>query len=361
VSKDPITKERTFSGNIYFFCSFDVGDDIDLKLVHNNHVFARTGTFQSQYFKSYHRPLVLDINQCKVSETCESAKLYNFGVISLRYRFPFSAPLEDLRRLIHNFENVCEHKSVEDARSIFSSIRSEIRQPRFFHLSKSYALIQIKRQAQFSPAALKEQFGHEIASALRFEKERLSEYKKNEILSGMVGYYRGDLLIIDHDSALTYDDDYSDLLDIFEFANMRHMELQYFDRLLDKQLNVVYERQPYKIPLKAYFPLWGMLTFDPIGELAKLRVDISVVSERLWSSIKFSEEPYYLEVYKMLSEKLDFSTWQASIDKKMDVIRDILEVYEHKVAAIRYDMLNILIAILIFIELVIAFLGYIAK
>ena len=48
--------------------------------------------------------------------------------------------------------------------------------------------------------------------------------------------------------------------------------------LLDKQLNFVYERQVYKIPLKAYFPILGMFKFDPIGELAKLRVDISVIS-----------------------------------------------------------------------------------
>jgi hypothetical protein len=302
--------------------------------------------------------LVLDVANCDLSEKCEMAKLYNFGVISLRYKFPFRATLEELKNLIHNFEAACEQQSVEDARHIFVQIRNEIHQQRFFHLSKSYATIQINSQEDMSPFILKEHFGNEIASALRFENEHLSEYKKNEILAGAVGYYRGNLLIIDFESALIYDDDYNDILDIFEFANMRHMELQYFDRSLDKQLNVVYERKPYNIPLKAYLPLWGMYSFDPIGELAKLRVDISVVSERLWSSIKFSEEPYYLEVYKMLSDRFDFNSWQSSIDKKMSVIHDILEVYEHKVATIRYDVLNILIATLIFIELIFAILGY---
>lgn len=139
---------------------------------------------------------------------------------------------------------------------------------------------------------------------------------------------------------------------------MRHMELQFFDRALDKQLNFSYERQSYKVPLKAYFPIIGMMQFDPIGELAKLRVDISVVSERLWSSIKFSDEPYYLEIYTIINQKLEFEAWQKSIDKKLEVISHILAIHEHKISNMRHDVLNLLIVLLIFVEALFAVLHY---
>lgn len=349
---------QIFSGNVYFFCSFDIGDDIDLKNIHSKHSFARTGNFQSHYFKSYHKPLVLDRQKCSVNEECQSIRLYNFGVISLLYSFPFKTTLDNLKKLIHQFEQIAELKSYDDAKDLFNQLQNDIRHPRFFYLQKSYTLIQIDPIDELTPYAFKEQFSHEISTVLRFESERLSEYKKNEIMEESFGYYRGDLLIVDFDSALAYDNDYQDILEIFEFANMRHMELQYFDRALDKQLNYVYENEAYKIPIKAYIPILGMFSYDPIGELAKLRVDISVISERLWSSIKFSEEPYYLEIYDILAKKLDFKNWQDSIDRKLEVIRHILEVHQNRVTSIRYDILNMLIVLLIFMEFVIGILNY---
>lgn len=348
----------SFSGGIYFFYSFDIGDDIDLKNVYNNYTFAKRGMVNSQFFRGYNKPMVFDISQLELSEYCQSAYLYNFGAISLRYYFSFDTSLEILRKFINNCNEICSKKSIDDTRIIFNLIKSCIRQPRFFNLNESYALIQVNTKENINPYKFKEDYGNEIAPVLRFETEHLSEYQKNEILDDAFGYYRGDLLIIDRNSALVYDKEYEDILDIFEFANIRNMELQYFDKALDKQLNFVYERQAYKIPLKAYLPLLGMFKFDPIGELAKLRVDISVVSERLWSSIKFSGDPYYLEIYKIVSTKMDFESWQNSIDKKLEVIRHILEVHEHRVSSIRYDVLNILILILILIEVVFAIINY---
>jgi len=354
----PISSGTLFHGSLYFFYSFDIGDDIDLKSLHRHHSFARGGLLQSQFFRGYHKPLSLDIKSLNVPEYCQSILVYNFGAISLRYRFPFQSTLTSLRNTITNCDEVFAKNSIEVASDIFNMIKNDVRHPRFFHLSKSYALTHLQTIKDMPPILFKEKFGDEIVSVVRFETENLANEKKNAILEGAFGYYNGDFLLIDYNAALAYDDEHHDILDIFEFANIRSMELQFFDRSLDKELNFVYERQPYKIPIKAYFPLFGLFKFDPIGELAKLRVDIAVVSERLWSSIKFSDEPYYLEIYQILSKKLDFSSWQESIDKKMEVIRHILEVHDNRVSSIRYDLLNVLITTLIFIECILAIVQY---
>ena len=287
-------------------------------------------------------------------EACEQACIYNFGAISLRYCFNFKSSLKTVNKFISENASLCAQQSIEDARIIFNLIRSSINGSRFFHMNETYSLVQINPIKTITPQIFKHKYSFEIATILRSEKDFLSEHKKNEIIDSALTYYRGALLIVDCNSSFIYDDDYLDLLEIFDFANIRHMELQYFDRTLDKQLNFVYDRQPYKIPYKAYFPLFGLISFDPIGELAKLRVDISVVLERLWSIIKFSDEPYYIEVYALLTKKLDFASWERSIDKKLEIINHIVAVYDHRVSSIRDDVQNILIIVLILIECILA-------
>lgn len=353
----PSSQDTIFKGILYFFYSFDIGDDIDLKKIQELKITAVIAAKWS-FYKTHSKPLLLNPNVLELSKYCIMASLYNFGAISLRYAFPFQAPIEELKKIINDKYDLAEKYSKQDAKIIFSEIKNEVHEPKFFNLHRSYALIQVDTKQSLSPYDFKDQYAQAITSILRFEIENLSEYKKNEILEQAFGYYRGDLLIVDFNSALAYNSKCEDILDIFEYANLRHMELQFFDRALDKQLNFSYERHAYKVPLWAYFPIIGMLKFDPIGDLAKLRVDISVVCERLWSSIKFSDEPYYLEIYNMLHKKLEFDSWQKSIDKKLEVISHILQTHEHKVTDMRHDVLNLLIILLIFLETMLAMLHY---
>ncbi len=94
----------------------------------------------------------------------------------------------------------------------------------------------------------------------------------------------------------------------FEFANTQHLELQYFDRVLDKQLSSAYERKVQSPPLKAYLPFVGALANDPVSELGRLRVDISVVTERLENSVKLAGESYYAELYCCSSKSWTYKT-----------------------------------------------------
>ena len=205
---------------------------------------------------------------------------------------------------------------------------------------------------------LKEEHGSELASILRFETVALSGFLQNTILTSSVGYYRGNLIIIDTEATVIYDDDYEDTLDLFEFANMQQLELQYFDRLLDQQLNTVYERGIQQIPYASFLPFVGEIGKDPISALGKLKVDISVITERLENSIKLVGEEYYSEIYALLVDKLDIRNWQESISRKLNIIFDLRSVYESKIHSVRDDILSVLIIILIFIELVVGIAHY---
>ena len=286
--------------------------------------------------------------------------MHNFGAISLTYKIPFTDTFENLRQLFYDTHYQYQEQSVADVKLVFKKIEQHITKPRFFQMRSSYNIIQVNPEPKrIDLAQLQKQFGGLIASTMRFETETLSEYQKNEMLDSAIGYYRGNLVIVDTDTTFIYDDEYQDLLEFVEFANLQQLELHYFDRLLDQKLNAIYEGGGSKrVPLLAYFPFVDTKTTDPVATLGKLKVDISVITERLEGSIKVAGDPYYTELHDQLIQKLDLKSWQQSIERKLDIIKDVLLVYQHKTDVIRENILELLIVILIFIELIIGILHY---
>lgn len=347
-----------FSGNIFIFHSFDVGDEINLHSIKDEQMITRRPHMPRRYFKNYHIPLEVELPHPHSTSHCDSAKIHGFGAITLRYKIPFTATLEKLKAKIDDIDDEYRQHSVQDALSIFRVIKKAIRQPRFFHLNTSYMMIQVDIEDAIPGATLKEQAGDTIASILRFELTNLSEYKKNEILEDAFGYLHGDLIVIDTEAAFVYDADYNEILEIFEFVNLQQLELQYFDQLLDQKLNVFYEKDVNQMSLRSYLPLVGMVHDNAVAELGKLKVDISVITERLANSIKVVGEPYYYELYRQLNEKLDLRNWRDSLNSKLSIVHDISTVYQHRATAVREDLFNLLIVILILVECTIAVISY---
>jgi hypothetical protein len=349
--------EQIFSGNIYIFHAFDVGDDINLEKIQQTRPIPPIPLSIPKYFTNYHKPIAIKPPHLHPERHALSCKIHNFGAISLTYQIPVSDTLENIRKDFDRLNMVYYEQSLLDVKFIYDKIHPCIMKPKFFQTRSSYTVLQVNPHKEIMDITLlQKQYGNMIASILRFEIESLSEYQKNEILDSAIGYFRGDLIIVDTDAAFVYDDEYKDLLDLFEFANIQQLELRYFDRQLDQQLNKIYEGSGRKPPLLAYLPFIGTNS-DPIDELGKLKVDISVIAERLEGSIKLAGEPYYSELYELLVKKLDLKNWHDSIDRKLSIVHDIQTVYQEKIDVIREDMLSVLIIVLIFIELVIGILN----
>ncbi len=346
---------QKFSGNIYIFYAFDVGDDINLEKIEKEKAITTVPLSLPKYFKKYHIPLAVALPHPHTSTYFKSAKIHNFGAISLIYKIPFNDTFTHLRKNFNDIFNTYQEQSIIDVKSIFKKIAPYITKPKFFDVKSSYVVIQVDQQPKkINVSELQEEFGSNIASILRFETETLSEEQKNEILDSAIGYYRGDLIIIDIDAAFVYASEFKEIQNFFEFANIQQLELHYFDQLLDQQLNKIYEEEVRRIPLSMYLPFIGMFTRGPVEALGKLKADISVITERLEDSIRLAGEPYFSELYNVLGNKLDLRNWRIGIDRKLEIIHDIRSVYQHKTDAIREDILSVLIIVLILIELIVA-------
>ena len=352
------TTSPLVSGNIFIFQAFDVGEEMDLKGISQRRLVTPSPQALPKYFKNYHIPLSIVPPRAQGNGyACEHAKLHNFGAISLRYRIPFSTTLEELRTLVVTTDEQYAEQSLRDGETIFNRIKSEIKQPRFSQGRNDYVLIQMEELPGGKDlGTVKQEYGHLLASLLRFETESLSEHVRDEILTDAFSYYHKDLIIIDTQAALLCDNDYDEVLDLFDFANIQHLELQFFDRMLDKKLNLAYEQDRKSPPLRSYLPFVGMMVSDPVGELSRLKVDISVITDRLETSIKLAGEAYISQLYAVLSEKLDLANWKESISRKLAIIQDIGSIYEHKLEVIREDLLTCSIIVLILLELLMGLL-----
>ena len=362
LSEGPDQENHIFSGNIFIFHAFDVGYDIDLEKVKASSSIIARPLILPKFFKNYHVPLKIDLPHPHSSSRYNRAHLYAFGALSIMYKIPFQSSLEKIRTELEKIDNTYREQSVDDAYSIFKKIKKHTTHPHFFYIRSSYLVVQINTEPTlFNGEKLRKQYGNIITSMLRLETETLSKRQKEEVLDSSMSYFSNDLIVIDTEAAFIYDPDYEDILTFFEFGNIQQLELRYFDRLLDKQLNVMYEEPHKKIPLTSYLPLFGIgSSKDPVRELGQLKVDISVITERLESSIKLAGEPYFSELYALIVQELDLQQWRDSIDKKLAIILDIRSILQHKIDSIREDLLSILIIVLIFVELIVALLHYLS-
>lgn len=349
--------KNVFRGNLYIFHAYDIGDDINLEAIQKAHILLQKPLTLPKYFKDYKAPIEVEVPHPHEHSYYHSTKIHNFGVISLTYKYGFECTLEELREEINDIDSKFIEHSISDAASIFKKIKKFIVKPKFYLMRNSYLVIQIDPSEKINLAEFKKEYGNTIASLLQFESESLSDYQKDEILKSEIGYYKGDLLIIDTEAALIVDDEFKEVLDLIEFSNIQQLELKYFDRVLNNQLTSIYERKIKPITFKAYIPFIRNFSNEAVEALERLKVDISVITEQLESNIMTANDVFYSDVYNLIVYKLDIENWRKSIDRKLAIIKDILTFYKMEIESTREDLVSVLIIILIFIEMIVGIFG----
>lgn len=345
------------SGNILIFYAYDIGDSIDINKLKARKTLKASDMESFPHFKNYHVPLSVNIDEYseKSDDAKISVKIHSFGVVSLNYIIPFCETIDNLKlKLIHQVE---EYKQIsrKDARFIFNQIKPVITEPSFFNLKTGYYAVHADNKAlEISNKDLVRRYGPQIASLLRLETQNMSEYQIEEVLQASTAYYGSDLLVINSEGAFIFDSEYHEPLELFELAGIQRLELQSFDKLLDKKLNIFYNSDTFKIPVRSYVPLLGSHIDSMLIDIAKLRVDISVITERLKNSVNMSGDSYFQRLYLMLGDAFKLKDWKASIDEKLSIVNEMYSVRKNRLDTVREELQNILIILLIAVEVALA-------
>lgn len=260
---------QMFSGIIYFFYAFDVGDDINLVEVEKILKPMIHQRAWPKYLTSYHRPVCVDLIPADPSRPRPYyVNIHPFGAISMVYAINFKGTLTSLRDKLADLDSQFQEQAIQNALKLYNSIKQHIGKANFFHQKNSYLVVTIQPQPEtIATPTLREKYGSVIASTLRFEKNHISSFQLEDILESATGYYREDLVIIDTEAAFVYDKEHQDLLDFFELATVQQLELRYFDKLIAQKLDVIYDKALQTPSFKNCLPFIGTL-YDPISELS---------------------------------------------------------------------------------------------
>jgi hypothetical protein len=288
-----------------------------------------------------------------------SARIFDFGVISLRLRIEtpgtltwpeFSAFGNELAQA-PGIQTMFERH----VRDLTDRLRDSIARPGIAPVTEDYVVYRIDRMTDSSgralpPAVLRDL---DVAPLLLGEERHLSDDARRALLPYWFSYYVDDLAILTWNNALVVEPagGGTDVELILEFANAQLLELRYYDALLDAELPKMYDRIANA---RAGHALLGHRYAPLLAGLQTLVADSTEIVERAENSLKVTDDVYLARVHAAALELFRGRAWRRGIDHKLAIIRQTYAMLNAELMATRNEVLEGVIIVLIVVEIVLA-------
>jgi hypothetical protein len=241
-------------------------------------------------------------------------------------------------------------------RELTERIAPAVVRPHIAPVSEDYVVYRITKledgAGQALPASALRDL--DVAPLLLNEDRPISEQARKELLPHWFSYYPDDLAVITWNTALVLDpmEGESDIQLIMEFANAQLLELRYYDALLDAELPRMYDR--IERARKGPGALLGRRYAPVLTELQTLVADSTEIVERTQNALKVTDDIFLARVYGAALELFRERAWRAGIDHKLGIIHQTYAMLNAESMAVRNEVLEIAVILLIVIEIVLA-------
>lgn len=320
---------------------------------------------KSHYLRFESYPLIIKLGEEKfqlknASETAlVQARIFDFGVVSLCFKIPFSG---DLRGLAAKSSALSESDAIPTLAAAYLNkikrfVAPALHRPIESDLVEDYVIFHVTEiDEKLTGQQLLERHGPEIAMILRAEDRSLSEQETVSALSNNISYYPEDALVVDWDRAFLYDkEDYHDHINIIEYANTQLLDMRYYDRWLDGELDTI-QREMQLEGRQA--PIFRAARYRKLSRRTLvLMTDVLWLIDKIDNSLKAIDTLYAARVYRALGKRLYLDEWKRGLDRKLEALRGISDNLNMKIYNLRYTILELAIVILIVVEIVL-FLGW---
>jgi len=293
-----------------------------------------------------------------------SARLFDFGVVSLRLRVDtrgtlgwgaFTAFAQAIEAHPAVTAMVEQHRD-----RLTEQLRPALVKPRLAAVHEDYTVYRVSRLSHpdgtvASPSLLQDV---DVVPLLLNETRPLSAEARRELLPHRFAYHTDDLAILTWDNALVVEPDASDtdLQYILEFANAQLLELRAFDAELDAEIPELFDRIAEARRGSRLFP--GRRYGDLLGALQQQVADSTELVERVENALKVTDDVYLARVYQTALELFRGRTWRTGIDRKIGILRDTYAMLNGASQAARSETLELAIVLLIVLEIVLAFIPH---
>lgn len=290
-----------------------------------------------------------------------SARIFDFGVVSLRLRVPVPAGLDwaafsAFGRALHDDPAL---PAVFEAhrRLLVERIAPAIERPALAPVTEEYIVFRLGplHDAAGAPVPPQGLADADVVPLLLGETRPLSDAARRELLPHRFSYYADDLAILTWDNALVVEPAGDDAVSfILEFANAQLLELRFYDDRLDAELRQVLGRvgQATSAWRRVVTRRYG----DLLGELQRLVADATELTERVENALKVTDDVYLARVYAAALELFRGRAWRAGIDRKLAILRETYGMLNAEAQAARSEALELAIVGLIVVEILLALL-----
>ncbi len=355
-------------GSILVYNVFDVGWEINLNEAEKFLIAGQKTSSRFKFLKDPRKaiiikeaPLEINVGIDRISINSVSydylihTKIWDYGAISitveilLKENTSWNEILNIARFLesTNEIENIA--KKVKD--EIKNIILSSIRYPQEWDQFEDYITYFFHDVDGIkNPREIFEKV--DVAALILGETEtKLSTIASIPITDNFIQYYDNDIAVIDWDSALVIDPSQSkDTLDAIEFSLTHLLELRYYDYLIDKKLEVLYDLIEQE--RKGISKLLSFKYSKIAEEATRNYIEFSDLIGKIENSLKTVGDPYVATVFRTCAEQFRFDDWNRSISRKMNTLFQITQILQAELNAIRGHILEIIIILLIAIEVV---------
>lgn len=289
-----------------------------------------------------------------------SARIYDFGVVSLRARVQAPGPLPWDRFTAFGLD-VGGTPAIPElleahVRRLVDQLGPAIDRPRIADVREEYRIYRIH---EMKSADAGRPAGHvvgqlDLVPLLLAETRPLSADAQKELLPNRFSYYADDLTILSWESALVLDAfaGETDIEYVLEFANAQLLELRYYDTVLDGELPRLYDRieQARRPGRRVLGARYGRL----LASMQAVVAETTEVVERAENALKLTDDVYLARVYLAALELFRGRTWRTGIDRKLMIIRETYAMLNAEAQARRGETLELAIIVLIAVEIVLS-------
>jgi hypothetical protein len=347
------------------FFVYDVADTVDLRQLRSvgGEGVARAPLqlrreASSEFIQYPVAPLIVRLPDIVDYRATVRAKIFDFGVVSVRISVPYAGGWDDFAALARRLRRDAELEA--RARAALAEVLTEIgpalEEPHRA-LVEDYFVLEVERFAEpLAAAALTSEFAGPLSRLLLFEERDLVASEESEALRVAFSYYRDDLAIVQWDAAFVYDraEGAEAIEDILEFANSQLVEFRTYDARLDEELDAIYALQPGR-PVRRFQR--GREAAERADRVRYLLVDILELTDRTSNALKIIGDAYYARLYRAAAGRLGLADWQRQIDAKLRSVAEIYRVFQDQAQYARSEGLELIIVALIAVEAVIGVLG----
>jgi hypothetical protein len=353
------------AGAVRAFFVYDVADTIDLRLLQTvgGQGVARAPLqlrreASSEFIQYPVVPLIVRLPDIAEIGATVRAKIYDFGVVSVRISVPYAGSWDDYAALSRRLRRDAhlETRARAALADVLSEIAPALDEPHDAPVEDYFVLEVDRFDRPVEATALVTQAADQLAQLLLFEERPLVEMEVAEALRVALSYFRDDLVIVQWDAAFVYDraDGAEAIVDILEFANSQLVEFRTYDARLDEELDAIYAMQPGR-PNRRFQR--GREAAERADRVRYLLVDILELTDRTSNALKIIGDAYYARLYRAAAGRLGLADWQRLIDAKLRSVAEIYRVFQDQAQYERSEFLEFIIIALIAVEAVIGVLA----